>query len=100
MLDRLPKKQQVEGKGRLQQIAYADSQAQAEEKRDRFVQWCQREGYREAAQTLMRDWERMGHLLPVPQGTLEASAHHQSGRVSFCRAAAADGCGQAVQEGG
>ena len=57
VLDRLPKKQQVEGKGRLQQIAYADSQAQAEEERDRFVQWCQREGYREAAQTLMRDWE-------------------------------------------
>jgi putative transposase len=41
VLDRLPKKQQVEGKGHLQQIAYADSQAQAEEKRDRFVQWCQ-----------------------------------------------------------
>jgi transposase-like protein len=67
VLDRLPKKQQVEGKGRLQQIAYADSQAQAEENRDRFVQWCQREGYREAAQTLMRDWERMVTFYQFPK---------------------------------
>jgi transposase-like protein len=67
VLDRLPKKHQGEGKRRLQQIAYADTQAQAEIQRDRFLQWCQEEGYPAAGQTLVRDWERMVTFYQFPK---------------------------------
>lgn len=40
------------------------------------------------------------HVLPVSQGALGAPAHEQSDRIALCRLAAADRCGEAVQEGG
>ena len=51
----------------MQQIAYAESQAQAEEQRDSFVQWCQKEGCRAAGDTLVRDWERMVTFYQFPK---------------------------------
>ena len=59
VLDKLPKKAQSQGKRELRQIVYAESLAEAEERRDSFVRWCRENGYRRAAETLERDWDRM-----------------------------------------
>jgi putative transposase len=67
VLDKLSRKDQGEAKRQLQQIAYAETQAQAEEKRDKFVQWCQKGGHRAAAETLLRDWERMLSFYQFPK---------------------------------
>lgn len=67
VLDKLPKKRQGEAKGQLQQIAYAETLAQAEARRDQFVRWCQREGQPAAAATLVRDWERMVTFYQFPR---------------------------------
>lgn len=67
VLDRLPKKRQGEAKRQLQQIAYAETLAQAEARRDQFVRWCQREGQPAAAETLERDWERMITFYQFPK---------------------------------
>ena len=59
VLDKLPKKVQPQAKRRLQEIAYAESRTEAEEKRDLFLAWCRKDGHRAAGDTLVRDWERM-----------------------------------------
>jgi putative transposase len=59
VLDKLPKKVQPQAKPRLQDVAYATSRREAEEKRDVFLDWCRKEGYRAAGDTLVRDWGRM-----------------------------------------
>jgi len=46
VMDKLPKKVQPQAKRRLQDIAYAESRPEAEEKRDLFLHWCRKEGYR------------------------------------------------------
>jgi len=48
VLDKLPKKVQPQAKRWLQEIAYAECQQQAQEKRDVFLDWCRKEGYRSA----------------------------------------------------
>jgi transposase-like protein len=67
VLDKLPKKVQPQAKRRLQDIAYAESQPQAEEKRDLFLAWCRKEGQRAAGDTLVRDWERMVTFYQFPK---------------------------------
>ena len=67
VLDRLPKKVHLKAKGRLRDIAYSESRQEAEEKRDLFVCWCQREGYHQASETLTRDWERMVTFYRFPK---------------------------------
>ena len=67
VLDKLPKKVQPQAKRRLQDIAYAKSQPEAEEKRDLFLGWCQKEGYRKAGDTLLRDWQRMVTFYQFPK---------------------------------
>ncbi len=59
VLDRLPKKVQPQAKGRLQGMAYAGTRPEAERMRDDFLVWCRKEGHQAAADTLIRDWERM-----------------------------------------
>lgn len=59
VLDKLPRKVQVEAKGRLQKIPYSQSLREAEENRDQFLKWCQESNYQRAAATLERDWDRM-----------------------------------------
>ena len=59
VLDKLPKKAQPQAKQRLQGVAYAESPMEAEEKRDKFLAWCGKEGYKAAGETLLRDWDRM-----------------------------------------
>jgi putative transposase len=67
VLDKLPRKGQGEAKRLLQQIAYAETLAQAEEKRDKFVHWCQKGGHQAAGETLLRDWERMVSFYQFPK---------------------------------
>lgn len=67
VLDKLPKKAQHQAKKRLQNIAYAESCPDAEEKRDLFLKWCREEGYRAAGDTLLRDWERMVTFYHFPK---------------------------------
>ena len=67
VLDKLPKKAQGEAKGQLQQIAYAEGVAQAEQGREKFIRWCQKGGYKAAAETLGRDWERLVRFYQFPE---------------------------------
>jgi len=67
VLDKLPKKVQWEAKGQLKMIAYAPTLAQAEKGREQFVQWCEKGGYKGAAATLERDWERMVSYYQFPK---------------------------------
>ena len=67
VLHKLPKKRQGEAKGQLQRIAYAETLAQAEARRDQFVRWCQRESQPAAAENLKRDWERMVTFYKFPK---------------------------------
>jgi transposase-like protein len=43
----------------LSAIAYAPTQAQAEQKRREFEAWCHKHGYTKAAETISGDWEQM-----------------------------------------
>jgi len=67
VLDKLPKKVKLKAKRQLQSIVYSESQQEAEEKRDLFIHWCQREGYHRASETLIRDWERMVTFYRFPK---------------------------------
>jgi len=67
VLDKLPKKVQSQAKRRLQDIVYAESRPEAEEKRDDFLAWCRKEGYRATADTLVRDWDRMVTFYQFPK---------------------------------
>lgn len=67
VLDKLPKKAQPQAKKRLQNVAYAESRLEAEEKRDLFLKWCREEGYQAAGDTLIRDWERMVSFYQFPK---------------------------------
>jgi putative transposase len=67
VLDKLPKKVQAEAKSDLQGIVYSGSRQEAEQKRDWFIDWCRREGYRSAGETLVRDWDRMVTFYRFPK---------------------------------
>jgi len=67
VLDKLPKKMKLKAKRQLQGIVYSENQREAEEKRDLFILWCQREGYHRAGETLLRDWERMVTFYRFPK---------------------------------
>jgi putative transposase len=67
VLDKLPKKVQPQVKRRLQDIAYSENRPEAEGKRDLFLGWCRKEGYRSAGETLVRDWDRMVTFYRFPK---------------------------------
>jgi putative transposase len=67
VMDKLPRKAQPQARRQLQDIAYAESRPEAEEKRDVFLGWCRKEGYRSAGETLLRDWDRMVTFYRFPQ---------------------------------
>lgn len=67
VLDKLPKTVQAQAKSDLQSIVYSGSRQEAEEKRDRFIGWCHKEGYRRAGETLLRDWQRMVTFYSFPE---------------------------------
>lgn len=59
VLDKLPRTHHVVAKSMLNAIAYAATEAEANEKRREFETWCRKRGYTQAVETLSRDWERM-----------------------------------------
>jgi transposase-like protein len=67
VLDKLPKKVQVQASSLLRPIPYADTQQEAEHRRDEFLSWCRQRGYPGAAETLERDWERMVTFYRYPK---------------------------------
>jgi putative transposase len=67
VLDKLPNKVQTQAKRHLQDIVYAETRQQAEARRDDFVRWCRVEGYCNAGETLVRDWDRMVTFYQFPK---------------------------------
>ena len=67
VLDKLPKKAQEYAKSELQGIVYAETRREAEDKRDRFVEWCQEKDFPRAVEALERDWERMVTFYQFPK---------------------------------
>jgi putative transposase len=67
VLDKLPKKAQAQGKLGLQGIFSAESQKDAEDKRNLFASWCKKEGYQSAKESMERDWERMMTFYQFPK---------------------------------
>ncbi len=57
--DQLPRTPHGAAQSMLSAMAYAPTQAQAEQKRREFEAWCHKHGYTKAADTLSRDWEQM-----------------------------------------
>jgi len=66
VLDRLPRRLQAEARELLRQIAYAESRAEAEQRRDLFVDRY-RATHPAATETLLRDWERMVTYYDFPK---------------------------------
>lgn len=67
VLDKLPRKQHAQARLLLCQIPYAATEAEAERSRSSFVNWCSRRGYKDAAATLERDWDRMVTFYRFPK---------------------------------
>jgi putative transposase len=67
VLDKLPKKAQEYAKSELQGIAYAETRKAAEDKRDRFVEWCREKDFQRAAEALLRDWEHLVTFYRFPK---------------------------------
>ncbi len=76
VLERLPKKAQAPALSILRLIPYAETKAEAEQRRDAFVAWCKQRGHDPATETLCRDWERMVTFYGYPK------AHWQHLRTS------------------
>jgi len=56
---RLPKRAHAQAKPLLCSIPYGATREEAKARRDAFVEWCRESGYQTAAETLVRDWNRM-----------------------------------------
>jgi transposase-like protein len=66
VLDKLPKKEQPAAKQLLRAMSYADSRAECEKQRDRFISRY-RKNYPKAAETLVKDWERLVSFYAFPK---------------------------------
>jgi transposase-like protein len=67
VLERLPKKAHTPALSLLRPIPYADTKAEAQKRRDAFVDWCQKRGHTAAGETLSRDWDRMVTFYNYPK---------------------------------
>ena len=66
VIDHLPKSEQPGAKQLLHNIAFANSRAECERKRDQFVRRYQK-SYPKAGETLIRDWDRMITFYEFPK---------------------------------
>ena len=66
VVDHLPKTEQPAGRQLLHSMAFAESQAQCERKRDQFIRRYQK-NYPKAGETLLRDWDRMVTFYDFPK---------------------------------
>ena len=67
VMDRLPKRAHAQAKPWLCSIPYGATREEAEARRDAFVRWCQENRYGTAAETLVRDWDRMVAFYSYPE---------------------------------
>ncbi len=99
VLDKLPKRVQVEGRHLLTQIPYAPTRQEATKRRDQFAKRFRRE-CPDAVDILERDWDRMVTFYDFPE------AHWQHLRTTnvvespFASVRLRNQCGQTIQEGG
>ncbi len=100
VLDALPKKLQAGARELLTKIPYAETRAEAEQQKRQFQAWATKKGAATAARRLDEDWERLVTFLDVPERALDAPAYDERSGVAVRRGPAADGRGEAVQEGG
>ena len=96
VLNKLPKTVQGEARGLLTQIPYAPTRQEAKKRRDQFAKRF-RGQYRGAARARL---EPRGDVLRLPRSPLATPAHYKRYRKSLRFSAAANRCGQALQEGG
>jgi putative transposase len=67
VLDKLPRKAQVQAKLGLQRIYGAESLKEAEHNRDLFIGWCKKGSHQGAKEALERDWDRMVTFYQFPR---------------------------------
>jgi len=67
VLDKVPKKEQATAKEMLTAIPYAETQDEAERRKQVFQGWCVKKGYEAAGQVLDVDWERMTTFYAFPK---------------------------------
>jgi putative transposase len=97
VLDALPKQLRPQAGELLRRLPYAETQAECEKLRDKFVRTYSA-GYPKACETLRRDWERMVAFYRYPKA-LDASEDDERGGVPVCVGASEDQGGEAIQEG-
>lgn len=67
VLAKLPQRRQREARQRLRAMYAAPTRAECEQRRDAYVQELQRGGHRDAAETLLRDWEDFVRFYDFPK---------------------------------
>jgi putative transposase len=67
VLDRVPKKYQLQAKPLLTAIPYAESLKECQKSKARFQEWCARKNLPEAARVLDEDWGRMVSFFSFPK---------------------------------
>lgn len=67
VLDRIPKKYQLQAKPLLTGIPYAESLKECEQLKAKFQEWCARKNLSEAARVLDEDWGRMVSFFCFPK---------------------------------
>jgi len=67
-VDTQPKKQQPAARKLLRQIPQANTRREAEKATTSSQDWCRKEGFDKAAETLDRDWEQMVTFYRFPKG--------------------------------
>lgn len=66
VLDKLPVKVQSAACEWLKSMMYAETQADCERRRDEFMDWCRHHQWDRAAETLVRDWNRLVTYYRLP----------------------------------
>ncbi|MGH9460492.1 MAG: IS256 family transposase [Vicinamibacteria bacterium] len=67
VLDRIPKKYQLQAKPLLTAIPYAENLKECEKSKSSFQEWCGRKNLPEAVRVLDEDWERMVTFFSFPK---------------------------------
>jgi len=67
VMNRLPKRAHAQARPLLCSIPYGATRKEAEERHDAFVTWCREQGFQTAAETLVRDWDRMVAFYAYPE---------------------------------
>ena len=67
VLDRVPKKNQLEAKPLLTAIPYAENRKACEKLKAKFQEWCRRKNLPDAARVLDEDWGRMVSFYSFPK---------------------------------